>query len=112
MEGSAGRRPGTKKTQFHGCQPDGCMRTIAGPVRTALATVIEATKDLTAKEPFPWLDQSGLAALVAGSLVVLITFFTSYSHVDIPTHFSISVNQQIGIPLLLAVLAARVGELN
>ena len=43
---------------------------------------------------------------MAGSLVVLITFFTSYSHVDIPTHASITVNQQIGIPLLLAALAA------
>ena len=39
---------------------------------------------------------------MAGSLVVLITFFTSYSHVDIPSHASIAVNQQIGIPLLLA----------
>ena len=44
----------------------------------------------------------------AGTLVVLITFFTSYSHVDIPAHDSIAVNQQIGIPLLLAALAALV----
>ena len=74
--------------------------------------MIEAKKDLTAEEPIPWLDQSGLAALVAGSLVVLITFFTSYSHVDIPAHASIAVNQQIGIPLLLAALAALVGEVQ
>ena len=67
---------------------------------------------LTTEDPFPWLDQSGLAALLAGSLVVLITFFTSYSHVDIPTHASITVNQQIGIPLLLAALAALVGEVE
>jgi len=74
--------------------------------------VTEAKKDLTAEEPIPWLDQSGLAALLAGSLVVLITFFTSYSHVDIPSHASIRVNQQIGIPLLLAALAALVGEVK
>ena len=37
------------------------------------------TKNLTTEAPIPWLDQSGLAALVAVSLVVLITFFTSYS---------------------------------
>ena len=49
-------------------------------------------KDLTTEEPIPWLDQSGLAALLAGSLLVLITFFTSYSHVDIPSHASIRVN--------------------
>ena len=85
------------------------MRTIAGPVRIALATVIEAMKDLTTEELIPWLDRSGLAALLAGSLVVLISFFSSYSHVDIPAHASIAVNQQIGIPLLLAALAALVG---
>jgi hypothetical protein len=56
------------------------------------------------------LDRSGQAAFVAGSLVVLLTFFTSYSHVDIPAHISFEVNQQIGIPLLLAALAALVGE--
>jgi hypothetical protein len=69
-------------------------------------------KALTAKESYPWLDQSGLAALLAGILVVLITFFTSYSHVDIPSPESIAVNQQIGIPLLLAALAALVGEVK
>ena len=42
----------------------------------------------------------------------LITFFTSYSHADIPSHASIRVNQQIGIPLLLAALAALVGEVK
>ena len=70
------------------------------------------SKDLTTEEPIPWLDQSGLAALLAGSLVVLITFFTSYSHVDIPSHASIRVNQQIGIPFLLAALAALVGDVQ
>ena len=38
------------------------------------------------EEPILWLDQSGQAAFVAGCLVVLITFFTSYCHVDIPAH--------------------------
>jgi len=33
-----------------------------------------------------------------------------HSHVDIPAHVSIAVNQQIGIPLLLAALAALFGE--
>jgi hypothetical protein len=71
------------------------MRTIAGPLRIALVAVMAQSKDLTTEELIPWLDQSGLAALVAGSLVVLIT---SYSHVDIPAQASIAVNQQIGIP--------------
>ena len=37
-----------------------------------------------------------------------IGLFTSYSHVDIPSHESVAINQQIGIPLLLAALAALV----
>jgi hypothetical protein len=64
---------------------------------------------LTAKDRYPWLERSGLAALLAGSLLVLITFFTFYSHVHIPAHASIAVNQQIRIPLLSAALAALVG---
>ena len=67
---------------------------------------------LTAEDPFPWLDQSGLAALQAGSFVVLVKFFTSYSHVDFPAHASTAVHQQIGIPLFLAALAALVGEVK
>ena len=88
------------------------MRTIAGSVRIAIATVMAASTASTTEVPFPWLDRSGQAALVAGTLVVLITFFTSYSHVDSPAHDSIAVNQQIGIPLLLAALAALVGEVK
>ncbi|MCX5960570.1 MAG: hypothetical protein NT053_12315 [Cyanobacteria bacterium] len=88
------------------------MRAIAGSVRIAVATVMEASNAATTEVPFPWLDRSGQAALVAGSLVVLITFFTSYSHVEIPSHASIAVNQQIGIHLLLASLAALVGEIK
>jgi hypothetical protein len=67
---------------------------------------------LTAEDPFPWLDQSGLAALLAGSFVVIIKFFTSYSHVDFPANASSAVHQQIGIPLFLAALAALVGEVK
>jgi hypothetical protein len=67
---------------------------------------------LTAEDPFPWLDQSGLAALLAGSFVVLNKFFTSYSHVDFPANASIAVNQQNGIPLCLAALAALVDEVK
>jgi hypothetical protein len=97
---------------FHGYHPYWYLRTIAGPVRIALATVMAHSKHLTTEEPLPWLDQFGLAALLAGSLLVLITFFTSYSHVDIPSPENIALNQEIGIPLLLAALAALVGEVK
>ena len=77
-----------------------------------LVTVMEESIGETAQEPFPWLDRAGLAALLAGTLVLLITFFTSYSHVDIPAYGSIQVNQQIGISLLFAALAALFGEVK
>jgi hypothetical protein len=58
----------------------------------------------------PPLDPSGWTSLTAGLLVILITFFTSYSHVDLFGILQFKVNQQIGIPLLLAAVAAVVGE--
>jgi hypothetical protein len=90
------------------------MRTIAGSDRIAFATVMAEVYGLTPKDLIPWLDQSGLTALLAGSLLVLITFFPSYSQVDIPGHDSIRVNQQIGIPLKIenARLAALESKLD
>ena len=58
------------------------------------------------------LDSMGWASLAAGLLVVLITFFTSYSHVDLIGFLHFKVDQQIGIPLLLAAMAALVGEVK
>jgi biopolymer transport protein ExbB/TolQ len=58
------------------------------------------------------LDSMGWASLAAGLLVVLITFFTSYSHVDLIGFLHFKVDQQIGIPLLLAAMAALVGDVK
>jgi hypothetical protein len=77
-----------------------------------LVTVMEEPIGETAQEPFPWLDRTGLAALLAGTLILLITFFTSCSHVDIPAQGSLQVNQQIGISLLFAALAALFSEVK
>jgi hypothetical protein len=60
----------------------------------------------------PPLDPSGWTSLTAGLLVILITFFTSYSHVDLFGILQFKVNQQIGIPLLLAAVAALFGEVK
>jgi len=69
----------------------------------------EAPASSAQPDPFPFLDRTGYASLVGGFLVVLITFFTSYGHVDLlGAHFQ--VNQQIGIPVLLAAVAGLVGE--
>jgi hypothetical protein len=58
----------------------------------------------------PPLDPVGWVSLAAGLLIILITFFTSYSHVDLFGFLQFKVNQQIGIPLLLAAMAALAGE--
>jgi hypothetical protein len=58
------------------------------------------------------LDPVGWVSLAAGLLVILITFFTSYSHVNLFGVLRFKVNQRIGIPLLLAAMAALVGEVK
>ena len=65
-----------------------------------------------ADEIAPLLDSTGWFSLAAGLLVALITFFTSYSHVDLFGILHFAVNQQIGIPLLLAAVAALFGEVK
>jgi hypothetical protein len=64
------------------------------------------------KESSVPLDTTGWASLAAGSLVALITFFTSYSHVNLFGILQFKVDQQIGIPLLLTAMAALVGEVK
>lgn len=51
-------------------------------------------------------------SLAAGLLIALITFFKSYSHVNLFGFLHFPVNQQIGIPLLLAAMAAPVVEVQ
>ena len=58
----------------------------------------------------PPLDPVLLVSLAAGLLAVLITFFTSYSHVDFVRFLHFKIDQQIGIPRLLAALEVLVGE--
>ena len=64
------------------------------------------------EEITPLLDPMGWASLAAGLLVALITFFTSYNHVDLFGFLQFRVNQQIGIPLLLAAMASLFGEVK
>jgi hypothetical protein len=50
-------------------------------------------------------DRQGWITVVAGLLLALITLFTSYDHVDLPVFGSVRIDQQIGVPLLVASLA-------
>ena len=74
---------------------------------------MSSTTEARAKEAAgnaPPLDPAGWASLAAGVLIVLITFFTFYNHVNLFGFLQFKVNQQIGIPLLLAAMAALAGE--
>ena len=76
---------------------------------------MSSTTEARAKESAdnaPPLDPAGWVSLAAGVLIILITFFTSYSHVDLFGFLRFKVNQQIGVPLLLAAVAALVGEVK
>jgi hypothetical protein len=76
---------------------------------------MSSTTEARAKESAdnaPPLDPAGWVSLAAGVLIILITFFTSYSHVDLFGLLRFKVNQQIGIPLLLAAMAALAGEVK
>lgn len=75
---------------------------LAGLFPPSLATVMADPLPLRA----PCYDQSALIALAAGGLLALITLFTAYDHVDLPGGTSFQLNQQWGLSLLLASLAA------
>jgi hypothetical protein len=76
-----------------------------------MSSTTEARAKESADNALP-LDPAGWVSLAAGVLVILITFFTSYNHVDLFGYLHFKVNQQIGIPLLLAAMAALVGEVK
>ena len=77
-----------------------------------LMSLTSETRTTESGDNAPPLDPSGWISLTAGLLVILITFFTSYSHVDLFGILQFKVNQQIGIPLLLAAVAALFGEVK
>ncbi|MFM8544204.1 MAG: hypothetical protein ACKOAP_04340 [Vulcanococcus sp.] len=58
----------------------------------------------------PVLDGQGAVAIAVALLLALISFFTSYIHVDIPGFGPVEVPQQLGLPCLVAAVATAVGE--
>ena len=59
-----------------------------------------------------WIDQQGLATLVAGSLLILISTFTNFSHDDLLRFATLGIDEQIGVSLHLAALAALAGDVQ
>jgi hypothetical protein len=60
----------------------------------------------------PLLDREGIATLVAGSLLILISFTTNYGYGDITRFFNLGLDEQIGLSLHLAALAALFGDVE
>ena len=56
-------------------------------------------------------EGQSLAALLGGILLILISFFTNYGYDDLLGLFSFEANNQIGVSLHIAALAALVSKL-
>jgi hypothetical protein len=58
----------------------------------------------------PHLDRQAAATLLAGSLLIAISFLTNYGHGAILHLSSLSLDEQIGVSLHTAALAALFGD--
>jgi hypothetical protein len=109
-------RPRSKDPRQHRRHPTrtGALSTVDPPPPglAKLMPLISEPRAADAEASSNPLDSMGWASLAAGLLVVLITFFTSYSHIDFLGFLQFKVDQQIGIPLLLTAMAALVGDVK
>lgn len=58
------------------------------------------------------MDRQALATLVAGVLLLLISFSTNYRYGDLQHFGSLAINEQVGMGLHLAALAALFGDVE
>jgi hypothetical protein len=58
------------------------------------------------------LDRQALATLLAGGLLILISFFTNYGYGDFDSFAELSLDEQIGLSLHIAALAALFGDVE
>jgi hypothetical protein len=56
------------------------------------------------------LDRQALATLIAGILLLLISFTTNYSYGDLQHYRSFGIDEQVGVGLHLAAVAALFGD--
>lgn len=61
-------------------------------------------------KPFALLDQQALATLVAGGLLIAISFLTNYGHGAFFHYSTLPLDEQVGISLHAAALAALFGD--
>ena len=61
-------------------------------------------------KPFALLDQQALATLVAGGLLIAISFLTNYGHGAFFHYATLPLDEQVGVSLHAAALAALFGD--
>ena len=58
------------------------------------------------------LDRQALATLLAGTLLLLISFTTNYSYGDLQHYRFLAIDEQVGVGLHLAAVAALFGDVE
>ncbi|MEI7952431.1 MAG: hypothetical protein WCH37_07110 [Synechococcaceae cyanobacterium ELA182] len=58
------------------------------------------------------LDRQALATLLAGTLLLLISFTTNYSYGDLQHYRSLGIDEQVGVGLHLVAVAALFGDVE
>ncbi len=58
------------------------------------------------------MDRQALATFVAGILLLLISFTTNYRYADLQHFGSLAINEQVGMGLHLAALAALFSDVE
>ena len=61
-------------------------------------------------KPLALLDQQALATLVAGGLLIAISFLTNYGHGAFFHYSTLPLDEQVGVSLHAAALAALFGD--
>jgi hypothetical protein len=74
--------------------------------------LIEVINDSDPPPRRPLLDRQALATFLAGVLLLLISFTTNYTHGELQHFGSLAINEQVGMGLHLAVLAALFGDVE
>ena len=79
-------------------------------IAVEVATLIEEINDGDPPPRQPLLDRQALATFLAGVLLLLISFTTNYGHGDLQHFGTLAIDEQIGMGLHLAALAALAGD--
>ena len=98
----------------HGCGSRGTSGPSMDRYRVESATWLDLAPGGAPPPPpqHPLIDRQGLATFLAGVLLLLISFNTNYCYGDLQHFVSLAINEQIGMGLHLAALAALFSDVE